>query len=137
MRSPKRRPFKFLAFFLVLCVLCLGVYREAKGPTIQADEVRVFRSSSSKNARPIVQFKGDEAQDAASHFNFSTTGNYYECLDSEGWFRIVFDYKGKEQTFDVYLHNGQMEPSDGNIDHTKHLSESSRRYWEQLLKRKG
>lgn len=139
MPSSKRRfSIKFLAFFFVLSVLCLGIYRLVKGPTIRADEVRVYRLlPSGKSAlQVLVQLHGEAAQEAANNFNYSSSGRYDECLDSEGWFRIVFNYNRKAQTFDVYLHNGQLKPGNDNAFQANHLSEDSRHYYEQLVKGK-
>ena len=124
----------FVALLLFL-VLGAGVYHWAFGSTIQADELRHYRflPSGKLSPRAITRRQGDAAQRAADNFRFSSTGVYEECLNADGWVRIVFNSKQKNQVFDVYLPNGQIQPNRSNSASTAHLSQDSRIFWEQLV----
>ncbi len=128
-----RRRFWF-AFCAVLGLLAFGVALLMKGQRLEADEVRVYRLLPSRKTAPrvLARLQGDAAQQAANNFQFSSTGRYDECLDSGGWFQVVFSSKRKNQRFNVYILNGQLEETDG-VSYTTHLSEESREYWEQLI----
>lgn len=128
----RRRP--WFLFFGVLSLLAFGFAFLMKGPRIVADEVRVYRLLPSRKTalHVLARLQGDAAQQAANSFQFSSTGTYDECLDSGGWFQVVFSCKRKSQRFNVYIPTGQLEATDGG-SYTNHLSEESREYWEQLI----
>lgn len=128
----------FPLFWVVWMVASFSLYLWLKGPTIGADEVRVYRQypSGKSTLQPLVHLRGGAAQNAANNFRLSSDGTYYECLDAGGWFRVVFLCKNQPvQSFELYLRNGQMNREDQGKEKVLHLSESSRLYWEKLVQR--